>query len=80
MASLVRRGSCLCKAITFSITGAPARMIQCNCLGCQKSSGSALLSNVLYKRDVRSQVSDASSLTTIAIQGRVRQGQDSRVY
>merc|ERR1711981_1426061 len=43
-----RTGSCLCGAITFTLTGPPARNIQCNCL---KSSGSAFLTNILYKRE-----------------------------
>ncbi|KAK5091454.1 hypothetical protein LTR05_001637 [Lithohypha guttulata] len=50
-ANALRRGSCLCRKITFTLTGAPARNIQCNCLNCQKSSGSAFLTNILYKHE-----------------------------
>ena len=49
--AVIRRGSCLCRRVTFTLTGSPARNIQCNCLNCQKASGSAFLANVLYKRD-----------------------------
>lgn len=49
VSSLIRRGSCLCRSITFTLTGAPLRTIQCNCLNCQKSSGSAFLTNILYR-------------------------------
>ncbi|KAK4613858.1 hypothetical protein CLAFUW4_09450 [Fulvia fulva] len=50
-ANILRRGSGLCQSVKFSITGTPARHIQCNCLNCQKSSGSAFLTNILFKRD-----------------------------
>lgn len=50
--NIIRRGSCLCRNVKFTLTGSPARHIQCNCLNCQKASGSAFLTNILYKRSV----------------------------
>lgn len=33
------RGSCLCGAVTYEITGAPMRVAQCCCSDCQKLTG-----------------------------------------
>ena len=57
-----RTGSCLCGAITFTLTGPPARNILCNCLNCQKSSGSNLLTNILYKREQYALTSGSSKV------------------
>ncbi|KAK5937820.1 hypothetical protein PMZ80_009949 [Knufia obscura] len=61
-ATALRRGSCLCQTVKFSLTGPPARHIQCNCLNCQKASGSAFLTNILYKRDQYKIESGANSV------------------
>ncbi|KUJ15059.1 uncharacterized protein LY89DRAFT_589052 [Mollisia scopiformis] len=42
-------GSCLCGAITFTLTGAPSTTVLCHCLSCKKSSGSAFQANGFYE-------------------------------
>lgn len=59
---ILRRGSCLCRAVKFTLSGPPARNIQCNCLNCQKASGSAFLTNILYKRTQYQLTSGADSV------------------
>ncbi|EPE35273.1 Mss4-like protein [Glarea lozoyensis ATCC 20868] len=44
-------GSCLCGAITYEFTGAPATTAICHCTDCQKWAGSALSTNVAVPHD-----------------------------
>lgn len=41
-------GSCLCGAVTFSVTGAPARWLQCHCSRCRRGRSAAHGSNTFY--------------------------------
>ncbi|KAF8630306.1 hypothetical protein AX15_002999 [Amanita polypyramis BW_CC] len=49
-----RTSSCLCGAVKLEISGNPTTFFVCHCDNCQKSSGSAFRSNVIFKiEDVR---------------------------
>ncbi|KAG5715988.1 hypothetical protein E4T56_gene18075 [Termitomyces sp. T112] len=47
----VYHGSCLCRAIQYTITGEPFTFYVCHCVNCRKSSGSAFLSNGFFKKE-----------------------------
>ncbi|WP_425074342.1 GFA family protein [Sagittula sp. S175] len=40
------RGSCLCGAVSFTVTGGPAAFYLCHCSRCRKGSGSAHAANL----------------------------------
>jgi len=39
-------GSCLCGALSYTVTGEPARFYHCHCSRCRKSSGTGHASNL----------------------------------
>jgi len=41
-------GSCSCGAVTFAVSGAPARWLQCHCSRCRRARSSAHASNTFY--------------------------------
>ena len=41
-------GSCLCGAVTFAMSGAPARWMQCHCSRCRRARSAAHGSNMFY--------------------------------
>ncbi|MEO8178412.1 MAG: GFA family protein [Deltaproteobacteria bacterium] len=41
-------GSCLCGAVSFAVSGAPARWLQCHCSRCRRARSSAHGSNTFY--------------------------------
>ena len=43
------KGSCLCGAVRFSVTGAPTAFDLCHCLRCRAASGSAFLAELEFK-------------------------------
>lgn len=48
-----KRGSCLCGAIQYEVTGDPFNYNVCHCVNCQKWGGSAFSSNPFFKPEVR---------------------------
>jgi hypothetical protein len=44
-------GSCLCGAVAFSVSGAPARWMQCHCSRCRRGRSAAHGSNTFYPVD-----------------------------
>jgi hypothetical protein len=44
----VTHGSCLCGGVTFSVTGTPARWLQCHCSRCRRGRSAAHGSNTFY--------------------------------
>ncbi|CZT40872.1 related to DUF636 domain protein [Rhynchosporium secalis] len=42
------KGSCLCGAVKFSISGLPSLQILCHCISCKKISGSLFQANNIY--------------------------------
>jgi hypothetical protein len=49
MTSSTFRGSCLCGAVQYEISGEPARFYHCHCKRCRKASGTAHASNLLIR-------------------------------
>jgi hypothetical protein len=41
-------GSCLCGAVSFAVSGAPARWLQCHCSRCRRARSAAHGSNTFY--------------------------------
>ncbi|PPQ68691.1 hypothetical protein CVT24_007576 [Panaeolus cyanescens] len=44
----VRKGSCLCQAIKYEVTGEPITFRICHCGNCKKASGSSFMSNLFF--------------------------------
>jgi hypothetical protein len=47
----ITEGSCLCGAIGYEITGAPARMMNCHCSRCRFGRAAAHATNLFYRLD-----------------------------
>lgn len=47
MPPITLKGSCLCGAVTYEVTGEPQRFYHCHCTRCRKSSGAGHASNVI---------------------------------
>jgi len=45
------RGSCLCGAVSYEITGTPFDFFHCHCQRCRKATGTGHASNILLKPD-----------------------------
>jgi len=45
------RGSCLCGAVGYEITGTPLGFYHCHCRRCRKASGTGHASNIILKPD-----------------------------
>ena len=43
------RGSCLCGAVHYEISGAPTKFYHCHCTRCRKATGTGHASNLLVK-------------------------------
>lgn len=53
----VRTGSCICRGVTFRVTGNPLRVGICHCTDCRKASGSAFAAFAIWPRDAFEQMS-----------------------
>jgi len=60
----MRHGSCLCRKVTYSISGPPLMNTLCHCLNCQKASGSLFQANAGYKKDQFQILSGQDSIQT----------------
>ncbi|PVH94668.1 DUF636 domain protein [Periconia macrospinosa] len=60
------KGSCLCKAIQYTITGTPLTTVLCHCTNCKKSSGSSFQANLFFKKDCLNFQSGQDKLSTYA--------------
>ena len=49
MASVRLRGSCLCKAVNYEVSGEPKRFYHCHCSRCRKATGTGHASNVFLQ-------------------------------
>ncbi|KAF5342390.1 hypothetical protein D9611_001127 [Ephemerocybe angulata] len=46
--TMVRKGSCLCKAVRYELEGEPVWFRVCHCVNCRKATGAAFMANVLF--------------------------------
>lgn len=59
----VKEGGCLCGAVRYRITGAPAAVVVCHCTHCQRASGSAYSINLLVGASHYVQTGETSCYT-----------------
>lgn len=57
----IHRGSCVCGAIRYEISGEPLRVTVCHCTWCQRRTGSAFAVEPIFLRDQLHIVSDTVS-------------------
>jgi len=43
-------GSCLCKAVSYKLSGTPMTTIQCHCNNCRKIAGTPFQTNLFFKK------------------------------
>ena len=60
----LQKGSCLCKAITYELRGAPVSRNVCHCSNCKKQTGTAFFSTGSYKQEQLNILSGQSSIKT----------------
>lgn len=47
MSEMMLKGSCLCGAVRYEVTGDPQRFYHCHCARCRKSSGTGHATNLM---------------------------------
>ena len=53
MSTTTLSGSCLCGAVTYTVTGEERRFYHCHCQRCRKASGTGHASNLFVKGELR---------------------------
>lgn len=66
------KGSCLCGALQFVVTGEPARFYHCHCSRCRKSTGTGHASNVFITNGELSWTGDTAMMKTFKLPGAQR--------
>lgn len=56
-----RTGSCICRGVTFRVTGDPLRVGICHCTDCRKTSGSAFSAFAVWPLEAFEQMSGFTS-------------------
>lgn len=72
MAEQTLRGSCLCGALEFVVTGEPARFYHCHCLRCRKSTGTGHASNLFVTNGELAWTGDTTQIKTYRLPGAQR--------
>ncbi|RWO25878.1 MAG: GFA family protein [Mesorhizobium sp.] len=57
----VRTGSCICRGVTFRVTGDPLRVGICHCSDCRKASGSIFSAFAVWPRGAFEQMTGFTS-------------------
>lgn len=55
VATPIRSGSCLCRGVTFRVSGAPLRVGICHCADCRKSSGAPFAAYAVWPMEAYEQ-------------------------
>ena len=55
-------GSCLCKAVRYTVTGKPIYTVICHCENCRRITGSAFITTSLYPKEAFDLTSGDSAL------------------
>ena len=58
------KGSCLCGALQFVVTGEPTRFFHCHCSRCRKSSGTGHASNLFIRNGELTWTGDSTLIKT----------------
>jgi hypothetical protein len=66
------KGSCLCGALQFVVTGEPARFFHCHCSRCRKSSGTGHASNLFISNGELAWAGDSALIKTYKLPGAQR--------
>ena len=66
------KGSCLCGAHQFSVTGEPARFFHCHCSRCRKSTGTGHASNLFISNGELTWSGDSARIKTYKLPGAQR--------
>ncbi|KAJ7204409.1 Mss4-like protein [Mycena pura] len=48
MSAIIRKGSCVCGLVSYSIQGQPLFSVYCHCTKCQRADGAAFVSTMHY--------------------------------
>ena len=72
MANAILKGSCICGAVTYEITGEPRAFYHCHCGRCRKASGTGHASNVILKPESATWTSGEDLLKSYAVPGAIR--------
>ncbi len=64
-------GRCLCGAVSYEITGEPARMAACHCKDCQRSSGTGHMPLAFFKETDVAITGETASYDATADSGNV---------
>ncbi|XOV86396.1 MAG: GFA family protein [Pseudomonadota bacterium] len=56
-------GSCLCGTVKFQVNGNPLKFYTCHCSRCQKETGSAFASNLIFSLDAVEWTSGQAGVT-----------------
>ena len=67
MSTQTLNGSCLCGAISYSVSGDPARFYHCHCSRCRKSSGTGHSSNLFVNEATIAWTGDTGSIKSYKI-------------
>ncbi len=51
MSTMTFKGSCLCGAVKYELTGEPKRFYHCHCSRCRKATGTGHASNIMVKEE-----------------------------
>ena len=62
-------GGCLCGKVTYTLANEPARMAQCHCDHCRRSTGTGHMSLAFFKKEDVKIAGQTSSYTTTADDG-----------
>lgn len=49
MSQIILKGSCLCGAVKYEVSGEPKRFYHCHCSRCRKATGTGHASNIFFQ-------------------------------
>jgi hypothetical protein len=61
------RGSCLCGAVSYEISGTPFNFFHCHCGRCRKATGTGHASNILLKPDSAKWIAGEENLAAFKV-------------
>lgn len=72
MAIASLKGSCICGAVSYEITGEPRAFYHCHCGRCRKSTGTGHASNIILKPESVTWTSGEDRLSSYKVPGAIR--------